>query len=277
MTTRRSHVLLLASILLCGALAVQAQELSGPADFSTITFRFEPTHPTTGDSVTVHITLLEAPAPPATPFSCPTWAWEDKSQRSGNEISIGVDGLACPSGAAVTSKAAEEMSRVTHTRLLGTLPAGVYIVRVKDLPDRQDVARTSFEVSEPGPPPPPPALLGLLGDRFHVTIDRGVEGGGTTPGFAASLTDASGYFWFYDPDNIEVTVKVLDGRAVNGHFWVFAASMTDRPFTLTVVDTSNGCIEPPAPNAGCPVKKYTAQLGKNQNFLDTEAFAVPAR
>ena len=28
-----------------------------------------------------------------------------------------------------------------------------------------------------------------------------------------------GYFWFFDPANVELAVKVLDGRPINGKFW----------------------------------------------------------
>jgi hypothetical protein len=31
----------------------------------------------------------------------------------------------------------------------------------------------------------------------------------------------TGYFWFFEDTNVELVVKVLDGRAINGHTWVF--------------------------------------------------------
>jgi hypothetical protein len=46
--------------------------------------------------------------------------------------------------------------------------------------------------------------------------------------------------WFFRPDNVELLVKVLDGRGVNGHFWVFYASLTDLEYTLRVRDTVTG-------------------------------------
>ncbi|NQV05423.1 hypothetical protein HQ535_02650 [bacterium] len=46
-----------------------------------------------------------------------------------------------------------------------------------------------------------------------------------------------GLFYFFDPDNAEMLVKVLDGCDFNGHFWVFAAAATDIEYTLTVTDT----------------------------------------
>ena len=35
-------------------------------------------------------------------------------------------------------------------------------------------------------------------------------------------------------------MKVLDGRLVNGKFWVLYGSLTDVEFHLTVTDTSTG-------------------------------------
>ena len=35
-------------------------------------------------------------------------------------------------------------------------------------------------------------------------------------------------------------VKVLDGRAVNGHFWVFSGALSDVAYTLTVTDLATG-------------------------------------
>ncbi|MEM6706629.1 MAG: CapA family protein [Acidobacteriota bacterium] len=57
---------------------------------------------------------------------------------------------------------------------------------------------------------------------------------------ARQLTNDTGYFWFFDEDNVEVVAKVLDGRSINGHFWVFFASLSNVEFTLVVVDLVTG-------------------------------------
>lgn len=44
----------------------------------------------------------------------------------------------------------------------------------------------------------------------------------------------SGLLWFFNRDNAEVLVKVLDGCGVNGHRWVFVAPVTDLEFELWV-------------------------------------------
>ena len=87
------------------------------------------------------------------------------------------------------------------------------------------------------------------------------------------MTGESGTFSFFGSSNVEVTVKVLDGRAINGYFWVFAASMTDRPYTLTVIDSADGCLDLAGdPLANCPLRHYGAPAGQNRNFIDTAAF-----
>ena len=46
--------------------------------------------------------------------------------------------------------------------------------------------------------------------------------------------DQSGLLYFFDRDNVEVLVKVLDGCGVNGHRWVFVAPVTDLAFRLSI-------------------------------------------
>jgi hypothetical protein len=54
------------------------------------------------------------------------------------------------------------------------------------------------------------------------------------------LTPDTGAFWFFHPDNLELMVKVLDARTVNGHFWVFLGSLSNVAFEVVVTDTANG-------------------------------------
>ncbi|MCY3590907.1 MAG: hypothetical protein OXH32_04630 [Acidobacteria bacterium] len=47
-------------------------------------------------------------------------------------------------------------------------------------------------------------------------------------------SEQSGLLYFFDRDNVEVLIKVLDGCGVNGHRWVFVAPVTDLAFNLRV-------------------------------------------
>ena len=47
----------------------------------------------------------------------------------------------------------------------------------------------------------------------------------------------SGLLWFFDRENAEVLIKVLDGCSHNGRRWVFVAPVTDVAFNLHVTDS----------------------------------------
>jgi hypothetical protein len=83
--------------------------------------------------------------------------------------------------------------------------------------------------------------LCLLGGRFQVTVAwRNHRNGETGVGTAIPFSDQTGFFWFFDAANIELVVKVLDGRIPNGHFWFFYGALSDVEYTITVTDTETG-------------------------------------
>ena len=47
-------------------------------------------------------------------------------------------------------------------------------------------------------------------------------------------SEQSAILYFFNRDNAEVLIKVLDGCAINGHRWVFVAPVTTLAFNLTV-------------------------------------------
>ena len=54
------------------------------------------------------------------------------------------------------------------------------------------------------------------------------------------MTGDSGYFWFFNPSNVELTVKVLNGCGLNNQWWVFISGLTNQGWTLHVRDTQTG-------------------------------------
>ena len=68
--------------------------------------------------------------------------------------------------------------------------------------------------------------LCLADGRFAVEVQwRDPFGSGDSgSGQASALTPDTGTFWFFDPSNIELIVKVLDARPLNGRFWLFLRS-----------------------------------------------------
>jgi predicted esterase len=107
----------------------------------------------------------------------------------------------------------------------------------------QFVASKSYPATASACFPDPGHLCLGEGGRFRVEVTWKDFAGRTGVGSVASCTTAdSGLFWFFDPTNWELLVKVLDGCAVNGHHWVFAAAPTSVEFTLTVTDTFTGAV-----------------------------------
>jgi len=104
--------------------------------------------------------------------------------------------------------------------------------------------------------------LCLSGSRFRAEVTWKVPATGQTGrGTPIPRTNDTGAFWFFDAANVELLVKVLDGTAVNGHFWVFYGSLTDVEFDLTVTDTVTG-----------QVRTYHNPAGTMASRADTEAF-----
>ncbi len=86
--------------------------------------------------------------------------------------------------------------------------------------------------------------LCLNSDRFHVSVTwTDPRTGNTGSGQAVPLSGDSGYFWFFVASNVEMVVKVLDGRPVNGHFWVFDAALSDVETEIKVTDTVTGAFK----------------------------------
>jgi hypothetical protein len=87
-----------------------------------------------------------------------------------------------------------------------------------------------------------PEVLCLHGDRFRVEVGwtSQHQGGREGRGRAVPGTGESGYFWFFNQDNVELVVKVLDGRPVNGNFWVFYGGLSDVEYEIEVWDTATG-------------------------------------
>ena len=78
----------------------------------------------------------------------------------------------------------------------------------------------------------------LYGGRFEVSV-VGFDFVGTPfVGKTAPLaSNDSAVFYFFQPANFELLVKVANGCSLNSRYWVFYAATTNVDFTLTVTDT----------------------------------------
>lgn len=115
---------------------------------------------------------------------------------------------------------------------LGPFPAGEYLLEVwTDNLDSITVLHQEKIVVVP-------ELARLRGGRFSVEVPLDPPHG--FPARLAALPSVdSALFYFFDRGNWELMVKVLDGCAINGYFWVFGAASTDVGHTVIVRDTSS--------------------------------------
>jgi photosystem II stability/assembly factor-like uncharacterized protein len=150
-------------------------------------------------------------------------------------------------------------------RQLESLPIGAGSTRTLALlsgpPSALLVGTSSGGVQLYGSCLPAPEALCLTGGRFRATLSWRDSSGSLQPGEASPLVGSSGAFWFFDPSNLEIVLKVLDGRSVNGHWWVFIGALSNVEYTITVTDTQTGA-----------VRTYFNPQGQLASVADTSAF-----
>ncbi|MCY3968718.1 MAG: putative Ig domain-containing protein [Acidobacteria bacterium] len=111
--------------------------------------------------------------------------------------------------------------------------------------------------------------LCLLGNRFSVEVsfidpnisDPDVNPEGTATVAPSLGTANTGFFWFFNRENIELAVKVLDGRGINGRFWLLYGALSDVEYEIVVTDTVTG-----------ESKMYRNEVGSVCGEIDTGAF-----
>jgi hypothetical protein len=104
----------------------------------------------------------------------------------------------------------------------------------------------------------------LLNNRFQVKVDwENQRNGNTGVGTVVPISDTTGSFWFFNDENLELVVKVLDGTPVNGKFWFFYGALSDVIYTITVTDTEAE-----------EVKQYVNPAGNICGLGDTTAFPL---
>jgi len=192
-----------------GTIVVQGQVTNPPA----AGFHFSPSGPVMGSNVSFTDTSTGAPT---------AWVWNFGDPASG-------------------SSNTSSLQNPTHA----FLAAGTYTVTLTaSNAGGSNTASKSVTVSAGGATicTPDAATMCLGGGRFMVQMVWTRPDNSTGSGNAVKLTDDSGYFWFFDPTNIEAVIKVLSGCAINNAYWVFTAGLTNVEVLTTVTDTQTGAV-----------------------------------
>lgn len=146
----------------------------------------------------------------------------------------------------------------THPKPVGYgIMADAMIDAAVDAATRHDLCAQA----SPGPCVAGDTVLCLNQNRFRLEVMWENFFGQTGAGHAVPQTADTGAFYWVDPQNIELIIKVLDGREHNGFFWVFYGALSNLDFTIAVTDTENG-----------ECKEYRNPLGTFASVGDTAAF-----
>ncbi len=103
--------------------------------------------------------------------------------------------------------------------------------------------------------------LCLQSGRFEVKVDWKDFAGGSGPARAVQLTDQGGYFTFFNVQNVELALKLLDGTAANSRFWLFYASLSNVEFTVRITDHAAGT-----------TREYRNPPSTMRSMVDLQAF-----
>jgi hypothetical protein len=149
--------------------------------------------------------------------------------------------------------------------------AGSWTIGITNLGDSFQGGDYTLTFSCPGSAPPPNAncspnsqTLCLASGRFKVTATYNAGSSGSGTAHVVSLTDDTGYLWFFDSTNVEAVVKVLNGCGLGGHYWFFAGGLTNVDVVMTVTDTQTGA-----------TKRYTNPTNTTfEPIQDTNAFST---
>jgi PKD repeat protein len=192
-----------------GTIVVQGSTASPPV----AGFNFSPSGPVMGSSVTFTDTSTNTPT---------SWSWNFGDPASGTSNTSTSQNPTHVFAAAGTYTVTE-----TATNAAGS-----------------NTATKSVTVSAGGASvcTPDATTLCLTGGRFMVQMVWTKPDNSSGDGNAVKLTDDSGYFWFFDPTNIEAVMKVLNGCSINNAYWVFLAGLTNVEVATTVTDTQTGAV-----------------------------------
>src|SRR5436190_14510833 len=225
-------------------LAAAGTLIAGAALAAPIDLTIDPTHPTTADRVRVRA-HFDA-----------DFCWVGASTDVWQNPGIVGQTIQLANGFAIPDPPLCRTPPADYEVLLPPLGEGSWSI---DLAANGIESLRAFDVTAPA------HELLLRGDRFRATVSWTGRDGSSHDATAVQLGDSAGAFWFFDSGNLELTLKMIDGRGYNGKLWVFLASTTDLAYTVTVVDRHLVCITTPCPNT----RVYEGVAGHNQNVLDT--------
>lgn len=129
------------------------------------------------------------------------------------------------------------------------------------VPHGADVTKSLFNSKGPAACVADATTLCLSDSRFTVQVAWEDFGGNTGAGQAMPLTTASGAFWLFSANNLDVWVKVEETLGENNGFTIAAGALTNVQLNLTITDQDAGV-----------TAEYFSPLGSTMLFIDRVTF-----
>lgn len=188
-------------------------------------------------------------------------SWHDNSSQ---EVSFRIEGRS--SAQTLFEEIGSVAANTTSTAIGNLIPSTTYWFRIRAHNNGGDSPysnQTTVTTLAEGATCPAPALC-FANDRFKVEAHWQASSGASGNATVVRLSADSGYFWFFNPANVEAVFKVINACSLNNRYWFFAGGLTDVQTVITVTDTATGT-----------VKTYTNPQGVAfRPIQDTSAFAT---
>lgn len=208
------------------------------------------------------LAIAEAELCPTNPPTITTLSPNTGSAAGGTTVSVNGSNLDCASAVRFDQSLGTIVSRAANQIIVRTPPhsAGTVVVRVST-PAGTATKSSGFTYSEASPTcSPSPTVLCLQNGRFKVEANAN---GGTITAQSDTYSTVSGTFWFFQPTNSEMMVKMIDGREVNGHFWFYHGALTSLDYSIQVTDLQTGAF-----------RTYSKPANSFCGGADVDAFAA---
>ena len=129
----------------------------------------------------------------------------------------------------------------------------------------------AYDIEIPEPCVASATALCIADGRFRLESLWRDFAGHSGVGHAVPLAADTGAFWFFDPDNLELFVKEIDGVSFNNAFWTFYGALSNVEFTVLATDTASG-----AQHGYFNPLRTLASRGDIESFPQEESLAAPA-
>ena len=242
--------------------------IGGPQEAFAVAFAGANSETLVGGTLHGGVVTIDA-NPPAAPSSIADVSPSTGSMEGGTLVLISGSGFTPYSwveigGRPTTDFTFFDASTIRVRTTAHTVGLGDVVVRNADGGIAAKASAFGFEnwagpsVSSPAPCDPGQGLC-LENGRFLAIVSR--RNSTIVPSsHPVTLSQKSGYFWFDYSPSVDVVIKILDGRTLDGHYWIHWSVLSDEAVSIMIIDRldlKTFFLDKPAGGAAAGIDKTT--------------------